>query len=141
MWPNEIGVNFAMKTASTRLLMLAAAATAVSGPASAAVQAQAPAYSPWAALSAFASPASSQALCKVGETNSVDGTVKTCLLPAADAAPGGQAAAATGAAAGNSFTIIPLLAGLAVLAGAVALLASGKESANDRIIGAPVSPA
>lgn len=58
-----------MITDKARLFLLAAAGTlALGAPASAAAQAG-PGYSPWAALSAFASPGSSAALCGASSTS------------------------------------------------------------------------
>ena len=144
----KLGVSVFMKSLGTRLVAIAGAVTFVaSAPAAAAVQAQqSTSYSPWAALSALAAPASSQALCgaaaSTAATAAQSGT-PGCVLPATDApAPVAPAHAAvpvaeTGTTAGLG--VIPLIAGLAVLAGAVALLLG--KNGNDSITARPISPA
>jgi hypothetical protein len=129
---------------AARLVVIASAATVlVSGPAAAAARAQTVNYSPWAALSAFASPASSQALCGAAAASAVSSAVQAgtpgCVFPAVDApvaAPVSQAAPlATPAAtvAGGGVGLLPLLAGLAALGGVAALLLSNGKS-NSPII-------
>ncbi|WP_300974242.1 hypothetical protein [Sphingomonas sp. LHG3406-1] len=136
-----------MNSFTSRLSAIAGAATMmVSAPAAAAVQARTAAYSPWAALSAFASPASSQALCGAAAATAA-GTAATqsasgCVLPATDAAPAAApesaAPAVVGTAGANSFSILPLLFGLAVLGGAAALAFGSDEDGGDVIA---ISPA
>lgn len=139
-----------MITRKARLFFLSAAAfaSAVSAPASAAVQAGV-GYSPWAALSAFASHGSSAALCGT-EASSATTTAanSSCVLTKADAASTGQAAtpvgnapataAATTAAAGIG--TLPLFAGLIALAGLAALVLGGSGSGGDEIVARPISP-
>ncbi|WP_300974422.1 hypothetical protein [Sphingomonas sp. LHG3406-1] len=134
------------------LVGLSCASLLASAPAAAAARVpQAASYSPWAALSAFASPASSQALCgssAAGAAASMAANAAQgapgCVLPATDApVPPPQAEAAPlGApapiATGNGFAILPLLAGLAVVGGLAALLLSNDEDEGDLIA---ISPA
>lgn len=128
-----------MKSFAARLVVMASAATMLaSGPAAAAVRTQSVAYSPWAALSAFASPASSQALCGAAAASAVSSAVQAgtpgCVFPAVDApvaapvaetAPLGTPAATV---AGGGLGILPLLAGLVALGGVAALLLSNGDS-------------
>jgi hypothetical protein len=129
-----------MKSFAARLVITASAATfLISGPAAAAARAPAAAYSPWASLSAFASPVSSQALCgaaasaAAGAAAAAQAGTPGCVFPAVDApvpapvsqtAPLGTPAAAV---AGGGVGILPLLLGLAALGGVAALLLSNGE--------------
>jgi hypothetical protein len=137
-----------MKSFAARLVITASAATfLISGPAAAAARAPAAAYSPWASLSAFASPVSSQALCgaaasaaagaaaaaQAGTAAAAQAGTPGCVFPAVDApvpapvsqtAPLGTPAAAV---AGGGVGILPLLLGLAALGGVAALLLSNGE--------------
>lgn len=130
-----------MKSFAARLVIMTGAATMlVSGPAAAAVQSQSAAYSPWAALSAFAAPASSQALCGAAAASAAGAAVSAqagtpgCVFPTLDApvaAPVAETAPiATPAAvaAGGGVGILPLLVGLAALGGLAALLLSNGDS-------------
>jgi hypothetical protein len=133
----ESGSSLNMKSIAARLVVMAGAATfLVSAPANAGAQTQTADYSPWAALSAFAAPASSQALCgAAGAGAAVAAAAATaqagtpgCVFPTLDApvAPpvAETAPLATPAvvAAGGGIGILPLLLGLAVFGGAAALL-------------------
>jgi hypothetical protein len=129
-------------TAVAAALSLASAA-----PAAAAVKAAAPAYSPWAALSAFASPSSSAALCGAAATSAQQGAAPGCVLPQIDAPPVVAAepavpvaAPVAAAAVGTGIGVLPLLLGLASLAGLGALILGGNGQGGDRIGGRPVSP-
>lgn len=99
-------------------------------------------YSPWAALSAFAAPASSQALCGAAAAAAAGAAIQGapgCVFPAVDAPvppPVAEAAPlATPAAvvAGGGIGILPLLAGLAALGGLAALLLSNGDNDGDQI--------
>lgn len=132
-----------MKSVAARVLAMSGAATiALSAPASAAVQAQSASYSPWAALSAFAGQSSSQALCGAAATTAAQTGTPGCVLPATDApvAPVGNepVAVVPEAVGGTGLGVLPLIAGLAVLAGAIALIASSGD--DDDITVTPVSP-
>jgi hypothetical protein len=123
-----------MKSIAARLVVMASAATfVVSAPANAAARTQTADYSPWAALSAFAAPASSQALCGAAAAGAAAAAAAQagtpgCVFPTLDApvAPpvANTAPLATSAAvaAGGSVSILPLLLGLALLGGAAAFL-------------------
>jgi hypothetical protein len=128
-------------------MVVGALAFAASAPAAAAVLAQNPAYSPWAALSTFAWKSSSTALC--GSNSAANSTQQNnrpgCVLPKGDAAPiaasAGEAVIAPAAATAAGIGTLPLLVGLATLAGLAALaLGSSGGSGSDAIGGRPVSP-
>lgn len=99
---------------------------------------------PWLLLSAFASPQSSKELCKQSG-DEASGAAKDgknesergCVLPVPPAA---QAAVGSGYAAGATAAVnaLPLLAGLATLAGITAFVLS-KSGGRDRIE-FPLSP-
>jgi len=148
-----------MNSRVARLLAVTAAATFMaSAPAAAAGQIQSAAYSPWAALSAFAAPSSSQALCGMAASNAAANAAAAsttsngqsgtpgCVLPVLDTPPAPVPAAnpvpspVAGGALPSSFNAIPLLLGLAVL-GAAAALALGNGNSNDSIVARPISPA
>lgn len=129
-----------MKSFAARLVITASAGTfLISGPAAAVARAPTAAYSPWASLSAFASPVSSQALCGAAASAAAGAAVAAqagtpgCVFPAVDApvaAPVSQTAPiATPAAAvaGGGVGILPLLLGLAALGGVAALMLSNGE--------------
>jgi hypothetical protein len=131
-----------------RLTAMAAVLAMVSAaPAQAAAQAQAQLVSPWAALSAVASPSSSAALCASSSSASASSTSQDtapgCVLPLLDApaaAPVATGAVPTAAPlAGAGFNVVPLLLGLAALAGLAALVLGG-NSDDDVIVGRPISP-
>lgn len=142
-----------MKSLVVRFATVAAACSMVlSTPVSAAVSAQPASYSPWAALSALATPASSQALCGAAASNAAASASQAgspgCVLPVVDAPP----VVATpepvpvppgppvgpGVVPAGGLGVIPLIAGLAVLAGAVALaLGSGGDGGGDTIAISP----
>jgi hypothetical protein len=117
-------------TAATSLSLLAA------GPAAAATRAaSAPAYSPWAALSAVASQGSSQALCGTAIAGAAAAAAQGaaapgCVLPVVDAPPpppvAETAPLSTPAAvvAGGGIGLLPLLLGLGALGGLAAVLLS-----------------
>jgi hypothetical protein len=137
-----------MNSLAARLVVMASAATVlVSGPAAAAVRTQTVAYSPWAALSAFAAPASSQALCGAAAASAVSSALQAgtpgCVFPAVDApvaAPVAETAPlATPAAtvAGAGIGVLPLLAGLAALGGVAALLLSNGNNNQTQISVSP----
>ena len=124
-----------MKSFAARLALVASAASVlVSGPASAAARTHTAVYSPWAALSAFAAPASSQALCGAAAASAAAAAASAqpgtpgCVFPAVDppvAPPVAEAAPLSTPAAvvaGGGIGILPLLLGLAALGGAAALL-------------------
>lgn len=142
------GVAF-MKSVATRFAALAAAASLAFGaPASAAVQARPVTYTPWVALSAFASQSSSAALC--GTAASTAATTSTqqagtpgCVLPQVDAPPvvASEAASPVSAVpAAATVGAFPLLLGLAALAGIGALFLAGGNGGGNSIVGRPVSP-
>jgi hypothetical protein len=136
--------------------MAAAAALAMtaSAPASAALNARAsvPTYSPWVMMSAMASQGSSAALCAAGASAAsaaaAQGAASGCVLPQVDApvpvaqapveAPLGTGVVAPAAAAGIGF--LPILLGLAALAGIAALVLSqnGSDNARVRLPNSPV---
>lgn len=123
-------------------VMVGAFALAAGAPASAAVQASAPAYSPWAALSAFASQSSSAALCGTAAAASVSASVQQgatpgCVFPQVDApvAPPVEAAQPVLPVAAAGAGLLPLLLGLASVGALSALLFSNADSENE-----PVSP-
>jgi hypothetical protein len=136
-----------MTSISARFLALTSAASLLfSTPAAA--RTQMIAYSPWAALSAFAAPASSQALCGVaaataaGAAASTQGGNPGCVFPALDTpvappvietAPIGTPAAVV---AGGGFGVLPLLLSLAALGGLAALLLGNGEG-QDQISVSP----
>lgn len=131
-----------MKRFAARLVVMASAATfLVSAPAVAAAQAQSADYSPWASLAAFASPASSQALCgaaasSAAATAAAQAGAPGCVFPTVDApvaAPVAETAplatpAAVGAGAGVG--VLPLLLGLAAIGGLAALLLSNGDGST-----------
>jgi hypothetical protein len=136
-----------MKSISARLLVLTSTASLLFS-APAAARTQMPAYSPWAALSAFAAPVSSQALCgaaaatAAGVAASAQGSSPSCVFPALDApvappvaetAPLGTPAAVV---AGGGIGVLPLLLGLAALGGLAALLLGNGEG-QDQISVSP----
>jgi hypothetical protein len=136
-----------MTSMSARFLVVTSAASLLFS-APAAARTQMPAYSPWAALSAFAAPASSQALCGVAAATaaaaaaSVQGGNPGCVFPALDApvtppvaetAPLGTPAAIV---AGGGIGVLPLLLGLAALGGLAALLI-GNGGGQDQISVSP----
>jgi hypothetical protein len=129
----------------TRLTtLLGAMACAASAPAAAAAQVKVATYSPWAALSAFASQSSSAALCGSASSRAMSSPPKKdssgCVLPAVDSAPVGTSVAPYAATAAGLGTL-PLLVGLATLAGLAALaLGSGNGPGGDAIGARPVSP-
>jgi len=145
-----------MKSVISRIVALSGViAMTTSAPALAAAQAQGPAYSPWAALSAFASQSSSTALCGSSVAGAAAATAQAgaapgCVLPQVDAplpAPVETAAPvalppAAAVAAGGGIGVLPLLVGLAALAGIAALLLRGGNGNNDDgIVLRPISPA
>lgn len=145
------GVAYMISRGSKFVATMCGAALLAAAPASAAVTsaAVAPAsvaYSPWAALSAFASPASSQALCGAAAAAAAGAAAQGasgCVFPAVDApvappiaetAPIGTPAAVV---AGGGIGILPLLAGLAALGGLAALLLSNGDDGPDQISVSP----
>jgi hypothetical protein len=127
-------------TACTGALALLASAPA----AAAARTVTAPSYSPWAALSAVASPASSQALCGSAAAGAAvaaaqAGAAPGCVLPAVDAPPvvnpppAGPLGTPAATVAGGGIGLVPLLLGLAALGGLAALLLAGGGNDNDEI--------
>lgn len=133
----------------SRLTAIVGALALASGaPASAAVQATGPGYSPWAALSAFASPSASAALCGSAAAATVSvsvqqGAAPGCVFPMLDApiaAPVEATAAPASsvvvpAASATSLGALPLLLGLASVGALSALLFSRADSQSE-----PVSP-
>lgn len=114
---------------SASLLAAAPAAAATRSPAG---------YNPWAGLSAFASQASSQALCGAAATAAASAQAAPgCVLPAVDAPPppplAETAPLATPAAAvaGSGIGILPLLLGLAAIGGIAALLLSNGDGQDE----------
>lgn len=141
-----------VKLLAARMTAMAGAlALAAGAPASAAAtQAQPVAYSPWIALSAFASPSSSAALCgtSIAATASAtataqQGTAPGCVFPQVDAPPPvvtSGAVAPVAPVASSGIGTLPLLLGLATLVGLGALLL-GEGDGNSTIVGRPLSPA
>ncbi len=123
-----------MKSFAARLVVTASAATfLVSAPAAAASRVQSANYSPWASLAAFASPASSQALCGAAAASAAASATAQagtpgCVFPTLDApvappvAEAAPVAAPVATAAGAGVGVFPLLLGLAALGGLAALL-------------------
>lgn len=131
---------------SSLVAAFCSASLLATAPASAASRTIQPAYSPWAALSAFASPASSQALCGAAGAAAAGAAAAQgatgCLFPVVDApvaapvaetAPLPTPAAVT---AGGGIGILPLLLGLAALGGAAALLLANGDG-QDQISVSP----
>ena len=118
-----------------------------SGPAVAASSAAASTnYSPWASLSAFASPVSSQALCGAAAASAATQAAPGCVLPAVDPAPvpvvqETPVAVPVAASGGGGIGVLPLLLGLAALAGLAALLLGNNDDDDDDIVARPISPA
>jgi hypothetical protein len=140
------GIARMISHGSKFIAALCGATLLAAAPASAAMTPAPVAYSPWAALSAFAAPASSQALCGAAAAAAA-GTaaqgVSGCVFPALDApvvAPVAEAApiaTPAGVVAGGGIGILPLLAGLAALGGLAALLLSNGGSGPDQISVSP----
>lgn len=142
-----------MKNFGARCVAVASAVSfGLSAPAAAATQAQTAAYSPWAALSAFATQSSSAALCgaAAATATAAQQNVNGCVLPQldevaavapAEVAPVGQVAPGVGVgtalAPAPAFGVLPLLAGLAFV-GALAAFALGKGG-SDTVVLRPVS--
>jgi hypothetical protein len=142
----QLGSRFSMKMYAARLVAMATAASfAVSAPAAAAAQTQSAAYSPWAVLSALASPSSSNALCGTAAASAVASAVAQtgtpgCVFPAVDApvvAPVSEAAPLATPVSGRGIGILPLLAGLAALGGLAAVLLGNGGSGSDQISVSP----
>ena len=121
-----------------------------SGPAAASASVAATSnYSPWASLSAFASPVSSQALCGSAVASAAASAAAQaapgCVLPAVDPVPvpvvQSAPVAVPVAASGGGIGILPLLLGLAALAGLAALLLGNNDDDDDTIVARPISPA
>jgi hypothetical protein len=146
-----------MMSATGNVMKWAAAAAALSmaatGPALAAVNAQAsaPTYSPWVMMSAMASQGSSSALCAASaaataSASAVQSAAPGCVLPQVDApvpvaqapaeAPLGTSIVAPVAASGIGF--LPILLGLAAIAGVAALVLSKNGSSRIRLPNSPV---
>ena len=137
-----------MKSFAARLVLVASAASFMAvGPASAAVKTQTAAYSPWAALSAFAAPASSQALCGAAAASAASTVASSaaqpasgCVFPQVDApvvAPAPEAAPVVAVAGTPAIGILPLLLGLAAIGGAAALLLGGDDDQGAQISVSP----
>jgi hypothetical protein len=118
---------------------LSAASLLVAGPAAA--KATSVVNSPWIALSAFAAPASSEALCGAAAAAAggaaIQGT-SGCVFPTVDALvapPIAQAAplAAPAVAAAGGVAILPLLVGLAALVAASAFLIARGDGGDTQI--------
>lgn len=131
-----------IRPVSRSLAAFSAATLLASAPAAAAVKAAPPVYSPWVAFSALASTPSSQALCGVSSAAAAGAAVQGasgCVFPvtdAPDAAPVAEAAPVAVPAAvtaGGGVGILPLLLGLAALAGAAALLLAGDDDGDTQI--------
>lgn len=129
-----------MSKFAVRMVALASAASMMlSAPVAAASRVPTAAYSPWASLSAFAAPASSQALCGAAAANAAGAAAAAqagtpgCVFPAVDApvsAPVANAAPVATTAAvstGTGVGVLPLLLGLAALGAVAALLLSTDE--------------
>lgn len=141
-----------MNSIAARLAVVASAASfLISAPAAAAVNAQSVNYSPWAALSAFASPASSQALCGSAAASAAASVAASaaqagtpgCVFPTMDppapspvseTAPLGTPAATV---AGAGTGLLPLLAGLAALGALSAVLLSNGDGNQTQISVSP----
>ncbi len=124
---------------------VAALAMSASAPAAAAVSSKAstPTYSPWVMMSAMASQGSASAMCAASASASaasMQGAAPGCVLPQVDApvpvaqapeaAPLDTAVVAPAAASGIGF--LPILLGLAALAGVAALFLSNSDN-NSRV--------
>jgi hypothetical protein len=137
-----------MSRIATRLTLMVGAITFAASTAAAAVApAQPVVYSPWVALSAFASPSSSAALCGTDRAGSEAGKAsqereRGCILPPIEGAGGTASIGATGPiATAAGLGTFPLLVGLAALAGFAALaLGSGDGASGDAIGARPLSP-
>ena len=134
---------------SMKWVAAAAALTmTASGPASAAMKARvsAPTYSPWVMMSALASQGSSSALCAATASAAMaataQGAAPGCVLPQVDApVPAAQAVEAVPVEAGVAAPVatsagigfLPILLGLAALAGIAALVLSQDNNNNSRV--------
>lgn len=123
-----------IRLAARSLVLASAASLTVSAPAASARATTSVEYSPWAALSAFASPASSQALCGAAATAAAaQGVTTGCMFPVLDApvAPAAAEAAQVGSAStvtsSAAIGVLPLLAGLALIGGVAGLLLGSGE--------------
>lgn len=111
----------------------------------AATAASSPNYSPWAALSAFASSSSAEALCPTttaGTANAAGQAAPApgCVLPAVDA-PAPVVEQGIVEQTSGGFPLIGVLAGLAALAALTALALSGDAEDDIELDLPPVSPA
>lgn len=104
-----------------------------------------PAISPWVALSALSTPASATAVCAAGAAavSAAQAPAPGCVLPVVDQPPPVPAApivAPVGepAVEGRGIGLLPILAGLAVIAGVAALILSGGDDDDDDV--EPISP-
>ena len=139
----------------SKTMKIAAALTMVTfnlgSPAAAAARAstapEAPMLSPWVALSALGSTASSAALCGSATTSaaaasSAQGTAPGCVLPVVDAPPPVVPTTEPVAAVApveRGFSVLPLLLGLAGVAAIAALLMSGDGDDDIDITPEPVT--
>lgn len=134
----------AAASAASLLISTPVAAAPVAGAAKAQTL---PRYSAWAMLAATASPASAAALCGTSAATAAAAMQQSgvgCVLPAVDAPPPvatsetAAAVPAASSAAASSLGVLPLLLGLAGLAGAAALLLSSGNGNDDINVGQPI---
>lgn len=129
---------------------VAALSLCVASPAAAAASNHAQAnLSPWVALSAFASSGSSAALCagaaSAAASSAAQGAAPGCVLPVVDApppiaetpAPEALAPAVAPVAASQGIGALPILLGLAALAGLAAILLASDDDGDDEIAISP----
>ncbi len=99
----------------------------------------APSISPWVALSALSTPASASAVCAAGAAavTAAQAAAPGCVLPVVDPAPVPPPPAPvvtpviTPDVDGGGIGLLPILAGLAVVAGLAALLLIDKDDDDD----------
>jgi hypothetical protein len=116
--------------------------------AGAATTASIPSINPWVALSAFGTPASASAVCVAGAAtiSAAQAPAAGCVLPVVDLPPPAPIAPAptpafVPAAERGGIGILPILAGLAVIAGIAALLLLNGDDDDNDDNEVPVSPA
>jgi hypothetical protein len=100
--------------------------------AGAATTAPIPSVSPLVVLSAFGTQASANAVCAAGAAAAAQAPATRCVLPVVDPAPVPAAAATTPVYAdGGGIGLVPILVGLAVVAGIAALLLIDGDDDDD----------
>ena len=120
---------------ATTVTPVTVAATAVPGPA----------ISPWAALSAFSTQSSASAACVAGAAaiTAAQSSPPGCVLPVVDTAPVPPARvtpAYVPAVEREGIGLLPILAGLALIAGLAALFLLDDDDDDDEDEVEPISP-